>query len=93
MTFKAALLTLLATPAIGANCLPSPVMESRLSGIYGESETDVFTDPLGETYFQMFFNEETGSWTLTQSKGGVSCIRSAGGSPVRQPPQPKGEDS
>lgn len=75
-----ALAALLAIPAHAQqrNCAPSLVVIAALEKKYGETNIEEMeaAQPGSETVIQwhMWLNEETGSWTLTGTLNGVTCM-------------------
>lgn len=76
-----ALFMALATPALAQRCAPSTVVIQTLGEKYGEVVVDtvvrVADDGLPVEWI-MWVNPETGSWSLTGTRGGITCLFKAG---------------
>lgn len=87
---RAAILTaLLASPAMAQQvCLPEPQIEAGLSQRYGETVFDTIEDEQG--VWELWGNPESGTWTVTLTRDGTTCVMRAGEGFV-DPATPQGE--
>lgn len=90
-------IALTATPAYSQarnDCAARPVVIERLQSVYGETRQSIAMGERGAV-FEMWANNDTGSWTLTFTMpDGMTCLATSGESFERMaealPPQ--GED-
>ena len=78
-----ALAALLACPASAApNCAATIQVEAVLVEKYGEEVITLGITETGEL-MRWWGNEHTGTWTVTSSKGLITCIMASGGAHER----------
>lgn len=87
---RAAILTaLMASPAMAQQvCLPEPQIEAGFSQRYGETVVDTIEDEQG--VWELWGNPESGTWTVTLTRDGTTCVMRAGEGFV-DPATPQGE--
>lgn len=77
LTLMAILFATSAAAQTDPRCAYTAVAEYAITGRYGETVADSETRPGddgADILWRVWVNEDTGSWTLTGSRGAVTCI-------------------
>lgn len=82
LLLSTALAVLFACGTASANCGPSLRVVATLSQAYGETaiETELAVAPGSavEVQYSIWLNEQTGTWSFTGTRNGITCLFASG---------------